>query len=94
MPIGGYLSGSRTARSTARISRHNQCGGPKKQGLAPQSGFYRQGMNNLKIWKGCGCSGLSRLNNTLIFTKCSQMPTTQRPSTSGGVGGRSWLRFR
>ena len=53
MPLGGYLSGTRMARDTAKISRHNQCGGPKKQGLAPQGAWMRQGMGNLKIVKSC-----------------------------------------
>lgn len=121
MPLGGYLSGRRMARDTAKISRHNQCGGPKKAGLAPQGAWMRQGMSNLKIIKSCD----SRAANTFCTTKkqkacinpftgqptcknyyydpytgsriqllgCGQ-PTTMRPATSGGVGGKSWLRFR
>ena len=120
MPLGGYLSGSRMARDTAKISRHNQCGGPKKAGLAPQSAWMRQGMGNLKLIRSCE----SRATNTFCTKKfkpcinpitgrptcktffydpftgarvelknCGQ-PTTKRPATSGGVGGRSWLRFR
>ena len=88
------MSGKRTSRSTPKIVAHNQCGGPKKQGLAPQSGFYRQGMNNLKIWKGCGCSGLTRLNNTLIYTNCDNILSTRRPLTSGGVTSKPWLKYR
>ena len=121
MPLGGYLSGRRMARDTAKISRHNQCGGPKKAGLAPQSAWMRQGMGNLKIIKSCE----SRANNSNCTTKNNKpcvnpitgkttcknyyydpytgskiklkncgIPTTKRPATSGGVGGRSWLRFR
>ena len=86
MPVGGYLSGSRAARSTVRISNHKQCGGPKKQGLAPSSGYYRGSMGNLKIWKGCGCTGLARLNNTIKFKSCKDIPSNKFPSTSGGVG--------
>ena len=85
MTIGGYLSGSRVARSTAQISRHNQCGGPKKQGLAPTHGFFRTGMGNLKIWKDCG--GCSRLNTQVKYKRCIDLPFTMRPR-SGGVGRR------
>ncbi len=46
MTLTGYLSGRRMARNTTKISRHNQCGGPKKAGLAPQSAWMRQGMGN------------------------------------------------
>tara|TARA_B100000927_G_scaffold116858_1_gene94553 strand:+ start:445 stop:816 length:372 start_codon:yes stop_codon:yes gene_type:complete len=122
MVLGGYLSGSRMARNSAKISRHNQCGGPKKAGLAPQSAWMRQGMGNLSIIKSCD----SRVANTncarkntktcrnpytgsplcgnsyydpftgkkIVLQNCSSIPTTKRPATSGGVGGRSWLRFR
>ena len=53
MTLTGYLSGRRMARNTTKISRHNQCGGPKKAGLAPQSAWMRQGMGNLKLVKSC-----------------------------------------
>lgn len=121
MPLGGYLSGRRMARDTAKISRHNQCGGPKKAGLAPQSAWMRQGMGNLKIIKSCesranntNCSNKSYkpcvnpitgkttcknyyydpFTGTRIKLKNCGPPTTKNPATSGGVGGRSWLRFR
>ena len=36
-----YMSGSRSARNAASIcNRTNVCGGPKKAGLAPSSGYY------------------------------------------------------
>ena len=53
MTLTGYLSGRRMARNTTKISRHNQCGGPKKAGLAPQSAWMRQGMGNLKFIRSC-----------------------------------------
>lgn len=122
MVLGGYLSGSRMARNSAKISRHNQCGGPKKAGLAPQGAWMRQGMGNLKIIKSCD----SRAANTfcrqrnkstcrnpytgaplcgnsyydpftgkrIFVNNCISQRTTKRPATSGGVGGKSWLRFR
>ena len=122
MTLGGYLSGRRMARDTAKISRHNQCGGPKKAGLAPQGAWMRQGMGNLRIIKSCdsraantNCAlkNKNRCRNpytgaplcsntyydpftgkTITIKNCKSQPTTKRPTTSGGVGGRSWLRFR
>lgn len=36
-----YMSGSKSARNQASIvNRTNVCGGPKKAGLAPSSGFW------------------------------------------------------
>ena len=36
-----YMSGSKAARNAASIvNRTNICGGPKKAGLAPSSGFW------------------------------------------------------
>lgn len=121
MTLTGYLSGRRMARNTTKISRHNQCGGPKKAGLAPQSAWMRQGMGNLKLVKSCDSRALNTLclnnqnkacvnpyngsrlcNNSyydpftgkkVVIQGCG-LPTTKRPATSGGVGGRSWLRFR
>ena len=66
MTLGGYLSGRRMARDTAKISRHNQCGGPKKAGLAPQGAWMRQGMGNLRIIKSCD----SRAANTNSIFLC------------------------
>jgi len=122
MTLTGYLSGSRMARNTTKISRHNQCGGPKKAGLAPQSAWMRQGMGNLKFIRSCdgraantNCAkknqsacvnpytGAPLCKNSyydpftgkrMIIAGCSSQPTTKRPATSGGVGGKSWLRFR
>jgi len=75
MPLGGYLSGSITARNTAKMSRHNQGGGPKKAGLAPKSAWMRQGMSNLKYVKDCS----SRATTTICHSGCnitSINPTT------------------
>ena len=122
MTLTGYLSGRRMARNTTKISRHNQCGGPVKAGLAPQSAWMRQGMGNLKLIKSCNsrapntnCAtiNLNKCRNPytgaplcknsyydpftgkrIVLSGCSSQPTTKRPATSGGVGGRSWLRFR
>ena len=122
MTLTGYLSGRRMARNTTQISRHNQCGGPKKAGLAPQSAWMRQGMGNLKLVKSCdgraANTNCARKNNRacvnpwtgaplctnsyydpfigtkITVSSCSTRPTTKRPATSGGVSGRSWLRFR
>ena len=36
-----YMSGGKAARNQASIvNRTNNCGGPKKAGLAPSSGYY------------------------------------------------------
>ena len=36
-----YMSGGKSARNAASIvNRTNVCGGPKKAGLAPSSGFF------------------------------------------------------
>ena len=122
MTLTGYLAGRRMARNTTKISRHNQCGGPKKAGLAPQSAWMRQGMGNLKIVKSCdgraantNCARKSNracvnpwtgaplctnsyydpfIGTKITVSSCSTRPTTKRPATSGGVSGRSWLRFR
>jgi len=43
-----YMSGSRSARNQASIvNRTNVCGGPKKAGLAPSSGFWYMQNNPL-----------------------------------------------
>jgi|TARA_Y100000992_G_scaffold299504_1_gene266412 hypothetical protein len=51
----GYMSGKRVSRNVPKLTAHNQGGGPKKTGLFPQSGYYRQGKANLKIFKSCRC---------------------------------------
>ncbi len=79
MPLGGYLSGTRMARDTAKISRHNQCGGPKKQGLAPQGAWMRQGMGNLKIVKSCKSRALNTNCLTRSSTPCRN-PYTNTPT--------------
>jgi len=46
-----YMSGSKSARNAASIvNRTNTCGGVKKAGLAPSSGFWF--MQNNPILKG------------------------------------------
>lgn len=43
-----YMSGSRNARNQASIiNRGNNCGGPKKAGLAPTVGFFLSSNPNL-----------------------------------------------
>ncbi len=49
------MSGKRVSRNVPKLTAHNQGGGPKKTGLFPQSGYYRQGKANLKIFKSCRC---------------------------------------
>ena len=44
------MSGSRNARNQASITNRPTCGGPKKAGLAPSSGFWY--MQNNPLLKG------------------------------------------
>ena len=45
-----YMSGSKSARNAASIvNRTNVCGGPKKAGLAPSSGFWFMQNNPMLI---------------------------------------------
>jgi len=86
MPIGGYMSGGRAARRTPSMSNHNQCGGPKKQGLKPNSGYNRQGMGRLKSIVNCNSCALQ-------FT-CANIPVTRKPACSGGVGRKLTRGYR
>ena len=88
MVLTGYLSGTRRARNSPSLTRHNQCGGEKKQGLAPSSGFFREGMRSKNIFR---CNG--RLANRLCFTKCSDMPITKHPML-GGIGRKTKFKYR
>jgi|TARA_B110000967_G_C18876493_1_gene558598 hypothetical protein len=75
------LSSSKRARSIPSLVAHNQCGGPKKAGIA---GF--QGMGPRDGWRG-GRGASHPLN--YFFKKCSDIPRsmmTMNPVGSGGVG--------
>ena len=60
------LSSSKRARSIPSLVAHNQCGGPKKAGIA---GF--QGMGPRDGWRG-GRGASHPLN--YFFKKCSDIP--------------------